>query len=76
MYLTDIPKQKVVINVEKEFDVRKDDRKRSDRLLFYGKQNTFVAAPIELKGRGKGDESQVREQLKNSLEFAATLVKV
>ena len=75
MYLTDIPKQKVVINVEKEFDVRKDDRKRSDRLLFYGKQNTFVAAPIELKGRGKGDESQVREQLKNSLEFAATLVK-
>ena len=64
-----------MINVEKEFDARKDYRKRSDRLLFYGKKNTFVAAPIELKGRGKGDESQVLEQLKNSLEFAATLAQ-
>ena len=75
VYLTDIPSQKVVINVEKEFDARKDDRKRSDRLMFYGHKNTFVAVPIELKGRGKGDKSQVLEQLKNGLEFAETLVK-
>ena len=72
---TDLPKKKVVIDVEKEFDVRRDKRKRCDRLLFYGKKNTFVAVPIELKGRGKGGESQVREQLKNGLEFAATLVQ-
>ena len=43
--------------------------------MFYGHQNTFVAVPIELKGRGKGEESQVLEQLKNGLEFAATLVQ-
>ena len=75
VYLTDIPKQKVLINVEKEFDARRYNRKRSDRLMFYGHKNTFVAVPIELKGRGKGEESQVLEQLKNSLEFAATLVQ-
>ena len=75
VYLTDIPRQKIVINVEKEFDARGDDRKRCDRLLFYGNKNTFVAVPIELKGRGKGEESQVLEQLKNGLEFAATLVQ-
>ena len=44
-------------------------------MLFYGNKNTFVAVPIELKGRGKGEESQVLEQLKNGLEFAATLVQ-
>lgn len=74
VYLTDIPKQKVVINVEKEFDARGDNRKRTDRLLFYGNssKNTFVAVPIELKS-GKADESDVREKLENSLKFAATL---
>ena len=64
-----------MINVEKEFDARGDNRKRSDRLLFYedDTKNTFVAVPIELKGPGKGDESQVIEQLKKGLEFAAIL---
>ena len=74
VYLTDIPRQKVVINVEKEFDARGDNRKRCDRLLFYENKTIFVAVPIELKGRGKGDESDVLEQLKSGLEFAATLV--
>ena len=74
VYLTDMPRQKVVINVEKEFDARGDNRKRCDRLLFYENKTTFVAVPIELKGRGKGDESDVLEQLKSGLEFAATLV--
>ena len=63
-----------MINVEKEFDSRGESGKRCDRLLFYGNKNTLVAVPIELKGRGKGDESQVLEQLKKGLEFAATLV--
>ena len=64
-----------MINVEEEFDARQDERKRCDRLLFYGNKNTFVAVPIELKGRGKGDESQVLDQLKNGLELAATLMQ-
>ena len=71
----DVPPERVIIDVEKEFDARRDNRKRSDRLMFYGHKNTFVAVPIELKGRGKGEESQVFEQLKNGLEFAATLVQ-
>ncbi|MXV82284.1 hypothetical protein F4Z98_02835 [Candidatus Poribacteria bacterium] len=73
--LDDIPTKRVVIDVENEFDARQDNRKRCDRMLFYGNKNTFVAVPIELKGRGKGEESQVLEQLKNGLEFAATLVQ-
>ena len=74
VYRTDIPPERVVINVEKEFDARGESKKRCDRLLFYGNKNSLVAVPIELKGRGKGDESQVLEQLKSGLEFAATLV--
>ena len=74
VYRTNIPPERVVINVEKEFDARGESKKRCDRLLFYENKNTLVAVPIELKGRGKGDESQVLEQLKNGLEFAATLV--
>ena len=73
-YLTDLPRQKVVINVEKEFDARGDNGKRCDRLLFYRNtsKNTFVAVPIELKS-GKAQESEVREKLENSLKFATTL---
>ena len=71
-YLTDIPRQKVVINVEEEFDARRDNRKRSDRLLFYEDKNTFIAVPIELKG-GKANEADVREKLENSLKFAASI---
>ena len=72
VYRTGLPRKRVVINVEKEFDARGESRKRCDRLLFYGNKNTLVAVPIELKS-GKGDESQVLEQLKSGLEFAATL---
>ena len=75
VYRTDIPPVRVVINVEKEFDARGDNRKRCDRLLFYGNKKILFAVPIELKGRGKGDESQVLEQLQNGLEFAATLMR-
>ena len=76
VYLTDIPSQKVVINVEKEFKTRRESGKRCDRLLFYENKNTFVAVPIELKGRGKGEEQDVSKQLKSGLEFAATLVEM
>ncbi len=76
VHLDDIPTERVIINVEKEFDARGESGKRCDRMLFYGNtvKNTFVAVPIELKGRGKGDESDVLEQLKSGLAFAATLV--
>ena len=72
VYLTDMPKERIVINVEKEFDTRGESGKRCDRLLFYGNKNTFVAVPIELKS-GKAKESDVRKKLENSLKLAATL---
>ncbi len=74
VYRTDLPRKRVVINVEKEFDSRGDSRKRCDRMLFYGNagKKTFVAVPIELKS-GKTEESDVREKLENSLKFATTL---
>ena len=74
VHLDDIPMERVIINVEKEFHARGESGKRCDRMLFYENKSTFVAVPIELKGRGKGDESDVLEQLKSGLEFAATLV--
>ena len=74
VHLTDIPKQRVVINVEKEFDARGESGKRCDRMLFYGNDSkrTFVAVSIELKS-GKARESEVREKLENSLKFATTV---
>lgn len=72
---TDIPSQRVVIHVECEFDLRKIAKKRGDRLLFYVNtdENNLVAAPIELKD-GAARESDVIEKLKNSLDFAASIV--
>ena len=74
VHLVDIPREQVVIDVEKEFDARGASEKRCDRLLFYGHtaKNNFVAVPIELKS-GKADESDVRQKLENSLKFASTL---
>ena len=74
VYLTDMPKERIVINVEKEFDARGESGKRGDRLLFYrnAAKTTFVAVPIELKS-GKADESDVREKLENSLKLASTV---
>ena len=74
VYLTDIPIQKVVIDVEKEFDARGESGKRCDRMLFYNNdaKKTFIAVPIELKS-GKAEESDVREKLENSLKLAATI---
>ena len=71
VYLTDIPQERIVIDVEKEFDARQNTQKRADRLLFYGNAKNIFAVPIELK-RGKAQESDVREKLENSLKFAAT----
>ncbi len=74
VHLDDIPTERVIINVEKEFDARGESGKRCDRMLFYDNdaKKTFIAVPIELKS-GKAEESDVREKLENSLKFAATI---
>lgn len=72
-----VPTARIVVNVDREFDVRAPDKKRCDRLLFYfyaeTTEHNLVAAPIELKS-GKARESEVIEKLENSLEFAASIV--
>ena len=70
--MTGIPSERVVIDVEREFDSRNRTEKRCDRLLFYIDGNNLVAAPIELKS-GKAYESDVIEKLENSLDFTASL---
>ena len=71
--MTDIPSERVVIDVEREFDSRNITEKRCDRLLFYVDGSNLVAAPIELKS-GKAEQSEVTEKLQNSLHFAANIV--
>ena len=72
--MTGIPPERVVIDVEREFDSRNRTEKRCDRLLFFidTAENNLVAAPIELKS-GKAKQSEVTEKLQNSLNFAASL---
>ena len=72
VYMTGIPSERVVIDVEREFESRNITEKRCDRLLFYITGNNLVAAPIELKS-GKAEQSEVTEKLQNSLRFAASI---
>ena len=74
MDMTGIPSERVVIDVEREFDSRNRTEKRCDRLLFFidSAENNLVAAPIELKN-GKAEQSEVTEKLQNSLRFAASI---
>ena len=72
--MQDIPSNRAIIHVEKEFDFRKKNEKRCDRLLFFiNTEQRLVAVPIELKS-GKAEESDVVEQLENSLKFAESIV--
>ena len=74
VYMTGIPSERVVIDVEREFDSQNRTEKRCDRLLFFidNIENNLVAAPIELKS-GKAEQSEVTEKLQNSLHFAASI---
>lgn len=74
---TGIPSERVVIDVEREFDSRNRTEKRCDRLLFFidTLDNNLVAAPIELKS-GKAEQSEVTEKLQNSLHFAANIAPI
>ena len=72
-----IPSERVVVNLEHEFDVRKRTEKRCDRLLFFihPAESNLVAASIELKS-GKAVESDVIEKTENSLKFVARIAPV
>lgn len=68
--MVDLPSERVVVDLEKEFDFRGKAEKRCDRLFFFihPDDNNLVAASVELK-RGKAVESDVVEKTENSLIF-------
>lgn len=72
--MTDVPSDRIIIDVEREFDSRNMREKRCDRLLFFINtvENNLVAALIELKS-GRAEQSDVVEKLENSLRFAASI---
>lgn len=72
--MDDIPSERVVVNLEDEFDLRQKTEKRGDRLLFFfhPTKNNLIAVPIELKS-GAARESDVIEKLENSLKFIAQI---
>ena len=72
--MTKIPSERVVVNLDREFEIRGRNEKRCDRLLFfiYPAENNLVAASIELK-RGRAVESDVIEKTENSLRFIAQI---
>ena len=75
--MTGMPSERVIVNLEHEFDLRKKTEKRCDRLLFFihPAKNNLVAASIELKS-GKAVESDVIEKLENSLNFTVQIAPV
>ena len=75
--MTGIPDERVVVNLENEFDLRERTEKRCDRLLFFihPVENNLVAASIELK-RGRAVESDVIEKTENSLKFIVQIAPV
>ena len=68
-----LPQERVVVNLETEFDSLEKTEKRCDRLLFFTYQGSLVVATIELKS-GKAPESDVIEKTENSLTFASQIV--
>jgi len=75
VYMDDIPPERVIVNLEREFDLQQKTEKRCDRLLFFihPTDNDLYAVPIELKS-GAARESDVIEKLENSLKFIAQIV--
>ena len=73
--MTGIPPERVVIDVEREFDCTQHEQRNGVTVcsfLLIAAENNLVAAPIELKS-GKAEQSEVTEKLQNSLNFAASL---
>ena len=75
--MTEMPSERVIVNLEHEFDLRGRSEKRCDRFLFFihPTENHLVAASIELK-RGKAVESDVIEKTENSLKFIDQIAPV
>ena len=70
VYLTDVPTDRVIVNLECEFEQRKMRTKRCDYIIFCGdtSQNDLVVVLIELKSGGF-KTSAVTDQLQGAADF-------
>ena len=67
--MADIPRNRIIIHVENEFDFQERAEKRCDRLLFFiNTEKRVVAVPIELKS-GKAGESDVVKKIGEQSEI-------
>ena len=76
VYLTDVPPNRVIINLECEFERRKISTKRCDYVLFCGdaSQNNLIVVFIELKS-GTFKTSIVTDQLQGAANFVTKILK-
>ena len=74
VYLTDVPSDRVIINLECEFERRSISTKRCDYILFYGDdtQNSLTIVLIELKS-GTFKAPPVVDQLQGAADFVAKI---
>ena len=73
--MTDIPRERVVVNVDTAFPANQSADKRCDRILIYGDtvKNRLVVALIELKS-GTFKATDVSEQLQGSVNLFGGLI--
>ncbi len=73
--MSNVPTERLIVNLEHEYGLLQKTEKRCDRLLFlfHPKDNNLLAALIELKS-GTAQESDVIEKLENSLKYIAQIV--
>ena len=74
VYLTDVPPNRVIINLECEFEQRKISTRRCDYVLFCGNasQNNLIVVFIELKS-GTFKTSIVTDQLQGAANFVTKI---
>ena len=74
VYLTDAPRNRVIVNLECEFEQRKINTKRCDYVLFYEDtlQNSLVVVLIELKS-GTFKTPTVTDQLQGAADFVTEM---
>lgn len=74
VYLTDVPSDRVIVNLEREFERRKISTKRCDYVLFCGDapQSSLVVVLIELKS-GSFKTPAVADQLQGAADFVTEI---
>ncbi len=77
VYLTGTPSDRVIVNLECEFEQRKISTKRCDYILFCGNatQSNLVVALIELKS-GTFKTPAVADQLQGGADFVTEMFKI